>query len=129
MSTIKILAARLGYPNHIPMRTLALLLLLSPLFAADYDVLIRNARVIDGSGNPWHRADLAVKDGRIAAIGRLPARHRDAHDRRPRARRRARASSTCTRTSKAAWSGIRAATISCSTASPRSSPATAAASS
>src|ERR1035437_3801777 len=55
------------------MRTLALLLLVSPLFANDYDVLIRHARVIDGSGNPWFRADLAVKDGRIAAIGRLAA--------------------------------------------------------
>jgi N-acyl-D-amino-acid deacylase len=50
----------------------ALLLLLAPLLAAaDYDVLIRNARVVDGSGNPWFRADVAVKDGRIAAIGRL----------------------------------------------------------
>ena len=55
------------------MRTLALLLLVSPLFANDYDVLIRHARVIDGNGNPWFRADLAVKDGRIAAIGRLAA--------------------------------------------------------
>lgn len=35
--------------------------------AADYDVLIRNARVIDGSGNAWFRADVAIKDGRIAA--------------------------------------------------------------
>jgi N-acyl-D-amino-acid deacylase len=40
--------------------------------AADYDVLIRNARVVDGSANAWFRADVAVKDGRIAAIGRLP---------------------------------------------------------
>jgi len=39
--------------------------------AADYDLLIRNARVIDGSGNPWYQAGIAVKDGRIAAIGRL----------------------------------------------------------
>ncbi|MDR3699273.1 MAG: D-aminoacylase [Candidatus Sulfopaludibacter sp.] len=39
--------------------------------AADYDILIRNARVIDGSGNAWFRADVAVKDGRIAAVGRL----------------------------------------------------------
>jgi N-acyl-D-amino-acid deacylase len=39
--------------------------------AADYDLLIRNARVIDGTGNAWYRADLAVKDGRIAAIGHL----------------------------------------------------------
>src|SRR5258708_28839994 len=54
------------------MRTIALLLFLTPVFAADYDVLIRNARIIDGSGNPWQRADLAVKDGRIAAIGHLP---------------------------------------------------------
>ena len=54
------------------MRLLALLLFLSPLSAADYDVLIRSARIIDGSGNPWQRADLGVKDGRIAAIARLP---------------------------------------------------------
>jgi N-acyl-D-amino-acid deacylase len=67
------------------MRALALLLLLPPLFAADYDVLFTNARVIDGSGNPWYRADVAVKDGRIAAIGRLPgvtaARTIDARER------------------------------------------------
>src|ERR1035438_1713423 len=54
------------------MRTMLLVLLLSPLFAADYDVLITNARVIDGSGNAWFRGDVAVKNGRIAAIGRLP---------------------------------------------------------
>ena len=52
-------------------RALVLLFLPVLLSAADYDVLIRNARVIDGSGNPWYRADVAVKDGRIAAIGRL----------------------------------------------------------
>src|SRR5262245_42243662 len=39
--------------------------------AADYDILIRNARIVDGTGNAWYRAELAVKDGRIAAIGRL----------------------------------------------------------
>jgi N-acyl-D-amino-acid deacylase len=39
--------------------------------AADYDVLIRNGRIIDGSGNAWFRGDVAIKDGRIAAIGRL----------------------------------------------------------
>lgn len=37
----------------------------------DFDVLIRDGRLLDGTGNPWYGADLAVKDGRIAAIGRL----------------------------------------------------------
>src|SRR5690349_9952239 len=48
-----------------------LALLAVRLAAADYDVLIRNARVLDGSGNAWFRASVGVKDGRIAAIGPL----------------------------------------------------------
>lgn len=54
------------------MRCLArFLLLAAPLWAADYDVLIRNARVVDGSGNPWYRADVGILSGKIAKIGRL----------------------------------------------------------
>ncbi|MBI2689287.1 MAG: D-aminoacylase [Acidobacteria bacterium] len=45
--------------------------------AADYDVLIRNGRVIDGTGNPWYRADVGLKDGRIAAIGNLASKSAD----------------------------------------------------
>jgi N-acyl-D-amino-acid deacylase len=52
-------------------RLLFAALLCAAASAADFDLLIRNARVIDGSGNPWRRADVGVKDGRIAAIGRL----------------------------------------------------------
>src|SRR5687767_14328516 len=40
--------------------------------AARYDLLIRNARVLDGTGNPWFPADIAVQGGRIAAVGPLP---------------------------------------------------------
>lgn len=53
------------------MRPLALSIFLSLPALAQYDLLIRNARVIDGAGNPWFRADIAVKDARVAAIGRL----------------------------------------------------------
>jgi len=38
--------------------------------AADADILIRNARVVDGTGSPWFLSDVAVTDGRISAMGR-----------------------------------------------------------
>ena len=36
-----------------------------------YDVIIRNGRIIDGSGNPWYSGDIAIQGDRIVAIGRL----------------------------------------------------------
>ena len=36
-----------------------------------FDVLIVNGHVVDGSGSPWYAADIGIRDGRIAAIGRL----------------------------------------------------------
>jgi len=53
------------------MKPFLAILALSIAASAQYDVLIRNARVLDGAGNPWFHADVAVKDGRIAAVGRL----------------------------------------------------------
>ncbi|GBD32395.1 N-acyl-D-glutamate deacylase [bacterium HR33] len=39
-----------------------------------FDLLIVNARVVDGTGSPWYRADVAVQGGSIAAMGRLAGR-------------------------------------------------------
>ncbi|MCI0707305.1 MAG: D-aminoacylase [Ignavibacteriae bacterium] len=58
------------------MRTLfafSLLLLLGWQSPQDppYDFIIKGARIIDGSGNPWYAGDIGITDGKIAAIGRL----------------------------------------------------------
>ena len=37
----------------------------------DYDVIIRNGRIVDGSGNPWVSGDIAIRGDRIDAIGVL----------------------------------------------------------
>ncbi|HEX8891012.1 MAG TPA: D-aminoacylase [Pyrinomonadaceae bacterium] len=48
-----------------------------------YDLLITNGRIVDGTGNPWFRADVAVRDGRIARIGHInPAEARQVIDAR-----------------------------------------------
>ena len=48
-----------------------LLFLALPAFAQEPDIVIRNGRIADGSGNPAFFADVAIKDGRIARIGRI----------------------------------------------------------
>src|SRR5258708_19408491 len=35
---------------------------------ARYDVVIRNAPIVDGTGNPWYRAAIAIQDDRLPAI-------------------------------------------------------------
>lgn len=54
-------------------RLLFLCLLALPLFSQDYDVLIRNGRVVDGSGNPWMWADVGIKGDKITLVGCAPA--------------------------------------------------------
>ncbi|WP_135557365.1 N-acyl-D-amino-acid deacylase family protein [Paenibacillus cymbidii] len=38
-----------------------------------FDLLLRNGKIVDGTGNPWYYGDVAVKDGRITAVGRIDA--------------------------------------------------------
>jgi N-acyl-D-amino-acid deacylase len=48
----------------------AMVLACAPLaFAEDYDLVVRNTRVVDGTGAPWFRADVAVRGDTIVAIG------------------------------------------------------------
>src|SRR6266540_1817535 len=62
--------------------TLALFLILGAAPAgaaeADFDLVIRDGRIVDGSGNPWFLGDLAIRADRIVQVGRVPpgsARH------------------------------------------------------
>jgi N-acyl-D-amino-acid deacylase len=41
----------------------------------DYDILIKNGHIVDGSGNPWVSGDIAIRNDRIAAIGNLENAH------------------------------------------------------
>jgi N-acyl-D-amino-acid deacylase len=36
-----------------------------------FDVLIRNGRVMDGTGSPWYSADIGIRSGKVTTIGRL----------------------------------------------------------
>ena len=46
-------------------------ILLFAAAAAPYDLVIRNGHVIDGTGSPWYAADIGIRAGKIAGIGRL----------------------------------------------------------
>ena len=53
---------------------IAMLALMSIAASADeprFDIVIRNGRLLDGLGNPWVYGDVAIRDGRIAKIGRV----------------------------------------------------------
>ena len=40
-----------------------------------FDLVITNGHIIDGTGSPWYSGDVGIRNGKIAAIGNLAARH------------------------------------------------------
>lgn len=36
-----------------------------------FDLVIRNGRIVDGTGSPWYAGDVGIREGRVAALGRL----------------------------------------------------------
>ncbi len=68
-------ATRLGVLARAGALLLGLGALLAGATAAaaqeEADLVLRNGRVLDGTGNPWVRADVAIRGDRIVAVGRL----------------------------------------------------------
>ncbi len=62
---IRTLLAVLTAPVCVP-----LLLAASPL---QFDLVITNGHIIDGTGSPWYSGDVGIRDGKVAAIGNLSA--------------------------------------------------------
>ncbi len=58
--------------SHLCLALSTMWLLAPHAAAADsllYDLVIRNGKIVDGTGNPWFRGDLAIRGDRIVAIG------------------------------------------------------------
>lgn len=48
-----------------------ILLIASQAAAQKIDLIIKNGKIIDGTGNPWFYADVAVNKGKIVKVGRI----------------------------------------------------------
>ena len=57
--------------SFLPAVVVLLGLIGPPLMAADYDLVIRNGRIVDGTGNPWFRGDVAIRGDRVVSVGRV----------------------------------------------------------
>lgn len=62
---------RVSLPAIVTLFALFILLVNCPTAPRPYDIVIKNGFIIDGAGNPWFKADIAVRGDRIAAIGQV----------------------------------------------------------
>ena len=58
------------------LKTLSIFITTLTLFSCQppgdsFDVLILNGRIVDGTGNPWYRADVGIRGDKVVAIGKL----------------------------------------------------------
>jgi N-acyl-D-amino-acid deacylase len=75
VAPVEVIQAPAIQPVSSPVRTRSQ----TPIAANDFDVLIRNGHIVDGSGNTWFAADVALTGDRIVAVGKIP---KDAHAKR-----------------------------------------------
>lgn len=61
------------YVKNLSVLIILVLVCHGTLTAQKYDLVITNGKVIDGSGNSWFYGDVAIHNGKIAAIGKLNA--------------------------------------------------------
>lgn len=43
----------------------------------EYEIIITNGHILDGTGNPWFKADIGIAEGRITEISRTPLKNAD----------------------------------------------------
>lgn len=58
-------------PCYMRILLFVIYLLAFQVQAQQYDLLLINGKIVDGTGNSWYYGDVAVKDGKIAAIGKI----------------------------------------------------------
>ncbi len=67
----KSVPSAMSFPDLMKLRVFFALLLAGSASAADFDLLITNAQIADGSGAPLVAGSIAVKEGRIVAVGHV----------------------------------------------------------
>jgi N-acyl-D-amino-acid deacylase len=58
-------------PSKLMRKLLIVLLLPFSLAAQQADILIKYGKILDGTGNSWYYGDIAIRDGKIVAMGKL----------------------------------------------------------